>query len=162
MYLCTKPTAAAAATAPNTCSHPCWHLQLLVANVGDSRCFVGSLNGQGGVESYALSTDHNPDVVSEAQRIMAHKVSPTGLRQAWHHNQPASSLEAAPTPGHHLCACNQSAAEHACGSIHHLLGAGSTDLSWFQTSIRGTQLWCCMPVLEEQVSEPLRHSLRSL
>ena len=49
-------------------------VQLLVANVGDSRCFVGSINGQGEVESYALSTDHNPDVVSEAQRILAHKV----------------------------------------------------------------------------------------
>lgn len=49
-------------------------MQLLVANVGDSRCFVGSVNGQGEVESYALSTDHNPDVVSEAQRILANKV----------------------------------------------------------------------------------------
>ena len=47
---------------------------MLVANVGDSRCFVGSVTSRGRVESYALSTDHNPEVVAEARRIMAHKV----------------------------------------------------------------------------------------
>ena len=115
--------------------------------MGDSRCFVGSVNGQGAVESCALSTDHNPDVVSEAQRIMAHKVSQTGLSQAWHRSEPASGAVAARTPGREQPACNQSAAEHACGNTSAQLGTLCAGIAWDQN----LKLRCCMPVLEKGV-----------
>jgi serine/threonine protein phosphatase PrpC len=47
---------------------------LTVANVGDSRCILGQL-GNKQLRVYGLSTDHNPMVPEEAERILSKNVS---------------------------------------------------------------------------------------
>ena len=45
-----------------------------VANVGDSRCFLGGMDDKGDTYSVPLSTDHTPALASEARRIHGCKV----------------------------------------------------------------------------------------
>ena len=52
---------------------------LTVANLGDSRCFVGGVNKEGGCYSIPLSTDHTPALPSEAKRIQSCSVRPESL-----------------------------------------------------------------------------------
>ena len=47
---------------------------LTVANVGDSRCFIGGVDEHGECYSVPLSTDHTPMLASEAKRIYGCKV----------------------------------------------------------------------------------------
>lgn len=51
---------------------------LTVANVGDSRCILGQLRNQQ-LRVTGLSTDHNPEVPEEAERILSKNVS-SGMR----------------------------------------------------------------------------------
>ena len=46
---------------------------LTVANVGDSRCILGRMNGEEAM-AISLTTDHTPEVPREAARIAASKV----------------------------------------------------------------------------------------
>ena len=42
-----------------------------MAGVGDSRCMLGRLLGDGSITSVALTTDHTPELPAEAERIRA-------------------------------------------------------------------------------------------
>lgn len=44
-----------------------------MANVGDSRCFLGHVDEAGKVTAVPLTSDHTPDVPAEAARIHAHQ-----------------------------------------------------------------------------------------
>lgn len=48
-----------------------------MANVGDSRCFLGQVNDAGKVTAVPLTSDHTPDVPAEAARIHAHQARQT-------------------------------------------------------------------------------------
>ena len=47
--------------------------RLLVANVGDSRAFLGRVEACGRATAVPLTSDHTPDVPAEAARILAHQ-----------------------------------------------------------------------------------------
>lgn len=47
--------------------------RLLVANVGDSRAFLGRVDACGKAATVPLTSDHTPDVPGEAARILAHQ-----------------------------------------------------------------------------------------
>lgn len=47
--------------------------RLLVANVGDSRAFLGRVDACGKATAVPLTSDHTPDVPAEAARILAHQ-----------------------------------------------------------------------------------------
>jgi serine/threonine protein phosphatase PrpC len=47
--------------------------RLLVANVGDSRWFLGRVDAAGAASAVPLTRDHKPDAPAEAARIRAHQ-----------------------------------------------------------------------------------------
>ena len=44
-----------------------------MANVGDSRAFLGRVDASGKAAAVPLTSDHTPDVPAEAARILAHQ-----------------------------------------------------------------------------------------
>ena len=56
---------------------------LLVANVGDSRAFLGRMDASGKATAVPLTSDHTPDVPAEAARILAHQAGALNLLCLW-------------------------------------------------------------------------------
>lgn len=74
-----------------------------MANVGDSRCFLGQVDEAGKVTAVPLTSDHTPDVPAEAARIHAHQARHTvdallceeewGCSQLQHSHMLAAALD---------------------------------------------------------------------